>query len=44
MVAQILATKLYLPPPPAKAVARSRLVKLLSDGLSDGWKISLDRE
>ena len=41
MVIPILATKLYIPPPPSRVVARSRLVKQLTDGLSAGHKLAL---
>jgi LuxR family maltose regulon positive regulatory protein len=37
----ILATKLYIPPLPPKAVVRPRLVKQLADGLSLGSKLTL---
>ncbi|RIK29031.1 MAG: helix-turn-helix transcriptional regulator [Anaerolineae bacterium] len=41
MAIPILATKLYIPPPPPKLVARSRLVKQLTDGLSSGHKLTI---
>ncbi|HLO30919.1 MAG TPA: LuxR C-terminal-related transcriptional regulator [Anaerolineales bacterium] len=33
---QILATKLYIPPPPPKVVVRTRLIERLNEGLSTG--------
>ena len=33
MDTQILATKLYIPPPPSKGVARPRLIERLNEGL-----------
>ncbi len=41
MSTPILATKLYLPPPRAKAVFRPRLIERLSAGLSAGHKLTL---
>lgn len=41
MITPILATKLYIPPPPSKVVARSRLIKQLSEGLTTGHKLTL---
>jgi len=41
MATPILATKLYIPPPPSKAVIRSRLVKQLTEGLITGHKLIL---
>ena len=41
MAFQILATKLYVPPPPFKIVARPRLIDWLSHGLSAGHKLTL---
>ena len=41
MALPILATKFYIPPPPAKAVARSRLIKQLTEGLATGSKLTL---
>ena len=41
MASQILATKLYIPPPPAKVVARSHLTEKLIDGLTIGHKLTL---
>ena len=41
MVTPILATKLYIPPPPSKVVARSRLIKQLSEGVTTGHKLTL---
>src|SRR5512134_2084443 len=37
----ILATKLYIPPPPPKVVVRTRLIERLSGGLSEGCKLTL---
>ena len=37
----ILATKLYIPPPPPKVVVRTRLLERLDEGLSQGSKLSL---
>src|SRR5688572_27006743 len=37
----ILATKLYIPPPPPKVVVRTRLIEGLDEGLSDDRKLSL---
>lgn len=34
MAAPVLATKLYIPPPPSKLVARPRLIERLNEGLS----------
>jgi LuxR family transcriptional regulator, maltose regulon positive regulatory protein len=39
--APILATKLYIPPPPPKVVLRTRLIERLDEGLSEGRKLSL---
>src|SRR5688572_4331302 len=39
--APILATKLYIPPPPPKVVVRTRLLERLDEGLSGGSKLSL---
>ena len=39
--APILATKLYIPPPPPKVVVRTRLIERLDEGLSEGRKLSL---
>src|SRR5438046_3128697 len=33
MVSPILATKLYIPPPPSKVVARPRLIERLNEGM-----------
>lgn len=41
MATPILATKLYIPPPPSKVVVRSRLVKQLTEGLITGHKLTL---
>jgi LuxR family transcriptional regulator, maltose regulon positive regulatory protein len=41
MSAPILATKLYIPPPRAKVVLRSRLIERLNEGLTAGRKLSL---
>ena len=37
----ILATKLYIPPPRAKIVLRTRLIERLNEGLSSGCKLTL---
>ncbi len=39
--APVLATKLYIPPPPLKVVARRRLIERLNEGLSAGAKLTL---
>lgn len=39
--AQILATKLYIPPPPPQVVVRTRLIERLDEGLSQGSKLLL---
>src|SRR6266508_2487898 len=36
MAAPVLATKLYIPPPPPKVVVRPRLIERLNEGLSAG--------
>jgi LuxR family transcriptional regulator, maltose regulon positive regulatory protein len=41
MAVPILATKLYIPPLPSRVVARPRLIKQLTDGLSLGHKLTL---
>ncbi|MBL8103154.1 MAG: hypothetical protein JNM02_11520, partial [Anaerolineales bacterium] len=41
MTVPLLATKLYIPPLPPKVVARSRLIKQLSEGLTTGHKLTL---
>jgi len=41
MAHPILATKLYIPPPPPKIVSRPRLIKRLNDGLSASRKLTL---
>jgi LuxR family transcriptional regulator, maltose regulon positive regulatory protein len=41
MAAPILATKLYVPPPRAKIVARPRLIERLNEGLAMGCKLTL---
>lgn len=41
MAIPILATKLYIPPPPFKTVARLRLLDRLNDGLAAGRKLTL---
>ncbi|MBE7434581.1 MAG: helix-turn-helix transcriptional regulator [Anaerolineales bacterium] len=41
MPASVLATKFFIPLLPPKVVARSRLVKQLSDGLTTGHKLTL---
>jgi LuxR family maltose regulon positive regulatory protein len=41
MAIPILATKLFIPPPPFKIVTRSRLINQLNDGLSAGCKLTL---
>ena len=40
-LASILATKLYVPPPPPRAVARTRLVERLDAGLAARRKVTL---
>jgi LuxR family transcriptional regulator, maltose regulon positive regulatory protein len=37
----ILATKLYIPPPPPKVVVRARLIERLDEGLIAGHKLAL---
>ena len=39
--APILATKLYIPPPPPKVIVRSHLIERLDEGLSAGQKLIL---
>ena len=39
--APILATKLYIPPPPPKVVLRPRLIKRLNEGTAAGHKLTL---
>ena len=39
--APILATKLYIPPPPPKVVVRTRLIERMNEGLTAGSKLSL---
>src|SRR5574339_564472 len=39
--APILATKLYIPPPPPNIVARPRLIEQLNEGLSTRRKLTL---
>jgi LuxR family maltose regulon positive regulatory protein len=39
--APILATKLFIPPPPPKIVVRDRLIERLNEGLSEGSKLTL---
>ena len=39
--APILATKLYLPPPPPKVVVRTRLIERLNEGLAAGARLAL---
>ena len=39
--APILATKLYIPPPPPKVVLRTRLIERLDEGLAERGKLSL---
>jgi LuxR family maltose regulon positive regulatory protein len=39
--APILATKLYIPPPPPQVVVRARLIERLDEGLSQGSKLLL---
>src|SRR5688500_7549373 len=41
MSTQILATKLYIPPPRPKVVLRPRLIERLNEGLSSGRKLTL---
>ena len=41
MSAPILATKLYVPPPPPRAISRPRLIERLNTGLSAGHKLTL---
>ncbi|HNB54305.1 MAG TPA: tetratricopeptide repeat protein, partial [Anaerolineales bacterium] len=41
MPVSILATKLYIPPPPPKVIARPRLSDQLNDGLLGGRKLTL---
>jgi LuxR family maltose regulon positive regulatory protein len=41
MAAQILATKLYIPPPRSKIVLRPLLIERLNEGLSSGCKLTL---
>jgi LuxR family maltose regulon positive regulatory protein len=41
MLSPILATKLYIPPPRPKIVARPALIEKLNDGLSAGHKLTL---
>ena len=41
MATPILTTKFYTPPLPSKVVVRSRLVKLLTEGLITGHKLTL---
>lgn len=41
MSVPILATKLYIPPLPPKVVARPRLIKQLTEGLSIGHRLTL---
>jgi LuxR family transcriptional regulator, maltose regulon positive regulatory protein len=41
MASLILATKLYIPSPPPKAIVRPRLIERLNEGLSMGRKLTL---
>jgi LuxR family transcriptional regulator, maltose regulon positive regulatory protein len=41
MAVPVLATKLYIPPPPSKIVARPRLIEQLNDGLLTRCNITL---
>ena len=41
MLAPILATKLYLPPPRPKIVLRPHLIERLNEGLAAGRKLTL---
>src|SRR3990172_2638753 len=41
MATPVLATKLYIPPPPPRVVARTRLIERLNEGLSAGGKLTL---
>lgn len=41
MAIPVLATKLYIPPPPLKVVVRARLLERINMGLSEGRKLTL---
>jgi LuxR family maltose regulon positive regulatory protein len=41
MAVPVLATKLYISPPPAKAILRPRLIERLNEGLSFGRKLTI---
>jgi LuxR family maltose regulon positive regulatory protein len=41
MAIPVLATKLYIPPPPSKIVARPRLIAQLNDGFATGINITM---
>jgi LuxR family maltose regulon positive regulatory protein len=41
MAVPVLATKLYIPPPPPKVVSRPRLLEILNEGLLTGRAITL---
>jgi LuxR family transcriptional regulator, maltose regulon positive regulatory protein len=41
MAVPVLVTKLFIPPPPPKVVARPRLMKQLNEGLSTGRNITV---
>ena len=41
MAAPVLATKLYIPPPPPKIVVRSRLIEQLNEGLLMRHRLTL---
>ena len=41
MANPVLATKLYIPPPPSKVVVRTRLIEQLTTGTSAGHKLTL---
>jgi LuxR family maltose regulon positive regulatory protein len=40
MAIPLLATKLYAPPPPPKAVIRARLIARLNEGLAFGRRLT----
>jgi LuxR family transcriptional regulator, maltose regulon positive regulatory protein len=41
MLTPVLATKLFIPPPPPKVVSRPRLIERLNEGLASGRKLTL---